>query len=131
MRVILVDDDRTTRLLLASILRQRELDVSCFDAGEPAVDALLECAFDLAVLDWMLPGMSGIELCRWIRSQPWGEGVYIIILTACSQAADLQEALEAGANDFLSKPIDPDMLLQRLQIATRLLSIRQQLSQIS
>jgi DNA-binding response OmpR family regulator len=131
MRVILVDDDRTSRFLLASILRQRGLDVSCFDAGEPAVDALLERAFDLAVLDWMLPGMSGIELCRWIRSQAWGEGVYIIVLTARSQAADLQEALEAGANDFLSKPIDPEVLLQRLQIAARLLSIRQQLSQTS
>lgn len=128
MKLLLVEDEAVTRLLLESLVREQGHQVRSFRDGETAVDACWQGAIDLALLDWMLPGMSGIELCRWIRSRPWGEAVYIMMLTSRDEPADMQQALEAGANDFLSKPVDPETLELRLQIAQRLLSIRQQLN---
>jgi DNA-binding response OmpR family regulator len=131
MKLLLVEDDAATRLLLESLLAELGYQVEPFASGEAAVAACGTTAFELAVLDWMLPGMNGIELCTWLRSQPWGEGLYIMMLTGRQEPADLERALEAGANDFLSKPVDPETLELRLQIAQRLLTIRQQLSAIS
>jgi sigma-B regulation protein RsbU (phosphoserine phosphatase) len=131
MKLLLVEDDTTTRLLLENLLQRQGYQVDSFVSGEEAVNACKKAPYDLAVLDWMLPGMDGIELCKWLRSQPWGDGIYLMMLTSREEPADLQRALEAGANDFLSKPVEPEMLELRLQIAQRLLTIRQQLSEVA
>jgi DNA-binding response OmpR family regulator len=131
MKLLLVEDDAATRLLLEELLQQQGYQVDSYESSEAAIATCMKTSYELAVLDWMLPGMDGIELCKWLRNQPWGEGLYIMMLTGRQEPADLERALEAGANDFLSKPVDPETLELRLQIAQRLLTIRQQLSAVS
>jgi PAS domain S-box-containing protein len=117
MRTLLVEDDAGSRLLLLTVLGRLGHDVSAFDAAEPAWELCREQSFDLAVLDWLLPGMDGLELCRRIRTLPWGNLALILVVTSCNRAEDLNRVLEAGADDFLAKPVNPDLLEVRLKIA--------------
>ena len=75
--------------------------------------------FPFLILDWMLPGKSGIELCRELRAQPRGDEMFILLVTARQDTGDMEEALAAGANDYLTKPLDLDRMHQ---LIARLLS---------
>jgi PAS domain S-box-containing protein len=110
-------------MLLDAVLRRRGYDtVSCSDA-ESAWSLCRQDPFELVVLDWMLPGMDGLELCRKIRSLAWGDRAIILAVTSRTAAEDLQEILVAGADDYLSKPIDPALLDVRLAIAEHSLEV--------
>jgi PAS domain S-box-containing protein len=123
MKTLLVEDERGSRMLIDTVLRRREYDpVSCRDA-ETAWPLCQEESFELVVLDWMLPGMNGLELCRKIRTLDWGERSAILVVTSRTAAGDLQEILRAGADDYLSKPIDPELLDVRLTIAEHSLEL--------
>ncbi len=115
MKTLLVEDDTGSRIMLESVLRLQKHDVSSFAAAEPALDACRTAPFDVALLDWVLPGMSGLDLCREIRAQEGGESTYILMLTGCDRDTEVRLALEAGADDLLIKPIDPQALLSRLK----------------
>ena len=81
---------------------------------EEAESALAQERFPFLILDWMLPGKSGVDLCRELRSQPNGDEMYIWLITGRSDTKALEEALEAGANDYLIKPVDAGRLNVRL-----------------
>jgi diguanylate cyclase (GGDEF)-like protein len=117
MRVLLVEDDVSIRSLVEEVLSQRGHTVAAFGDAEEAWKASQRESFPLNVLDWMLPGMDGLELCRRLRSLPDGDTRVVLCLTARTDPVDLSEVLRAGANDYLAKPFDIVALETRLAIA--------------
>src|ERR1700736_5941252 len=105
MKTLLVDDEEDLRQLFTRMLSDR-CDVRSFETGEAAWEACKNESFELAILDWMLPGMSGLDLCRKLRSTPGGSRMLIVVLTGRSGPEDLAEVLAAGADDYWTKPID-------------------------
>ena len=119
MRTLVVDDSSSMRKLLTELLCERAHEVTAVASAEEALRAHARRGFQLMLVDWTLPGLSGLELCRRVRSQPGGGDVFILVVTGRNKAEDLTEVLDAGASDYLSKPVDPEILSTRLLIAER------------
>jgi DNA-binding NtrC family response regulator len=129
MKTLLVEDDPTTRYLLESILQGRGYETTSVGDAEAAWPLCQQSAYPLIMLDWLLPGMDGLELCGKIRRLPHGDRSLIVVLTSRDQPADLQAVLEAGADDYLTKPVDVARLTVRLAIAERQVGNLQQRKQ--
>src|SRR5262245_28978952 len=111
MRALVADDDRTTTTILARALARWNLDVTVANDGGAAWDALMSSeAPSLAILDWMMPTIDGIEICRRIRQDASRAHMYVMLLTARDTRADLVAGLDAGADDYLIKPFDAEEL---------------------
>jgi DNA-binding response OmpR family regulator len=123
MKVLIVEDDPTTQMLLRLTLKDRGHQVVTCDAAEDAIPAYQSDSFAMIVLDLNLPGMDGLQYCRWVRNQPDGDRSFILIGTGRDQPQDLQQALLAGCNDFLLKPYERMKLMIRLSIAERQVAI--------
>ncbi len=119
MDVLLVEDDMITRRLLTKMVEGQGHTVSAFADAEEAWQVFQEGSYPLLVLDWMLPGMSGLDLCRKIRESPMGPYCVVVVITAMTEPQHLEEVLEAGADDYLAKPVDRELLGVRLTIAER------------
>src|SRR5258708_10624375 len=117
MKVLIVEDDPGTRLSLRRMLRGRGYDVVACATAEEAIKAYHAAYYPLLFLDLSLPGMDGFSLCQWIRSQPDGDQHLILVGTASDRKEDLQKILDAGADDYISKPYQADVLEVRLVIA--------------
>jgi phosphoserine phosphatase RsbU/P len=132
MRILIADDDAVTRKLLDATLRRHGWDVITTKDGNDAWRAFQELkgkdAPALAILDWMMPGMEGIELCRRLRATPGFESVYVILLTSRSETMDLAKGLAAGANDYMAKPFDPEELDARVRVGQRMVMLQQRLN---
>jgi two-component system phosphate regulon response regulator PhoB len=122
-RVLVVDDDDDLQQVLGQMLRSAGFGVGAVSNAEEALDRIRETPPDLVVLDWHLPGMSGIELCTRLREDPKYRCLPVLFLTARSCTCDLVEAFAAGADDFVSKPFrGPELgarilsLLRRAQL---------------
>jgi two-component system, cell cycle sensor histidine kinase and response regulator CckA len=120
MQVFIVDHDGASSLLVEAALAQRQHRVTPFPDAEAAWGVCQNRLAPLIVLSAELPGMDGLELCRRIRRLPDGGHCVILLLTARQQPQDLAAILEAGANDYVTKPIEPALLAVRLQIAERM-----------
>ena len=118
--VLIVDDDRTARETLVAMLESEKYDLELAKNGIEAIQKAEHIRPDLILLDVMMPGMDGFEVCRRIRSTPPLAEVPIIILTALDDRASLLRGIEAGADDFLSKPVDRHELRARVRTITRL-----------
>jgi two-component system cell cycle sensor histidine kinase/response regulator CckA len=119
MRILLVEDHRDSRKNLQRLIERRGHEVVAVATAEEAADAIAGQPFPFLILDWMLPGKSGLELCRELRVRPRGDELFILLVTARGATEDLEQALEAGANDYLTKPLDPALLDVRLSVAER------------
>ena len=119
MRTLVVDDSSSMRGLLTELLCERGHEVTSVASAEEALEVLARRRFQLMLVDWTLPGMSGLDLCRRVRSESGGEDAFILVVTGRNKAEDLTAALDAGASDYLSKPVDPEILSTRLLIAER------------
>ena len=119
MKILLVEDHAESRANLQRLIERRGHHVVAVSSAEEAESVLSAGSFQFLILDWMLPGKSGIELCRQLRAQPSGDDLFIVLVTARADTADLEQALEAGANDYLVKPLDPARLNVRLSVAER------------
>ena len=119
MRILLVEDHQESRKDLQRFIERRGHEVVAVDSAEEAKQAIAAQAFPFLILDWMLPGKSGIELCRELRAKPRGDDMFILLVTARDDTEDLQQALAAGANDYLTKPLDLALLNVRLCVAER------------
>ena len=119
MRILLVEDHPESRRTLQRLIERRGHEVVAVDSAEEAELELRKQPFSFLILDWMLPGKSGVELCQELRAAPKGEELFILLVTARDDAQDLERALEAGANDYLIKPLDPARLNVRLSVAER------------
>lgn len=124
MNVLLADDDPTMRLLLGEVLTQcgHQVQQACVD-GQEAWEAWSAAPPPLMILDWQMPRLDGLQLCRRIRAAPHGDETFILIITARDRTEDLTEVLDAGADDYMSKPVTPDNLRARLRIAERRLEV--------
>lgn len=112
--VLIVDDEQHIRLLIEQTLEELlDEDVELYTAadGDEAMAAIAAQHPDLVFLDVMMPGRSGLDVCRAVRADPELAGAHIVLLTAKGQAQDRDEGLAAGADEFLTKPFDPDALL--------------------
>lgn len=112
--VLIVDDEQHIRLLIEQTLEDLlDEDVELFTAadGDEAVAAIASQRPDLVFLDVMMPGRSGLDVCRAARADPASAGARIVLLTAKGQAVDQEAGLAAGADAYLTKPFDPDALL--------------------
>ena len=117
MKILLIEDHPDSRRNLRMLIEKRSHEVVACASAEEAEIELAREKFPFLILDWMLPGKSGVDLCRDLRAQPNGDEMYILLVTARSDAEDLEQALAAGANDYLTKPLDARRLGVRLSVA--------------
>jgi len=129
MKILIAEDDRISRRLLEMTLKRLEFDVVMTEDGQEALDVLNgEDPPQLAILDWMMPKLDGVDVCRELRAQKRDKYTYVIFLTARGQKKDIITALESGADDYLIKPFDPQELRSRLQVGMRVLSLESALA---
>jgi diguanylate cyclase (GGDEF)-like protein len=127
---LIAEDDPIFRRILTSWFKKWDYSVTAVDNGLDAWKALQQPdAPQLAILDWMMPGMDGIELCRRIRSAGQNPYRYVLLLTAKDDKHDVVAGLEAGADDYLTKPFDVDELRARIRAGKRILDLQAALIQ--
>jgi diguanylate cyclase (GGDEF)-like protein len=128
MRVLIAEDDAATRRLLEALLAKWRYDVLVTTDGVQAWQLLQqEDAPSLAILDWMMPGMDGVEICRQLRQQDVQSYTYVLLLTSRAQKQDVVEGMESGADDYLAKPFHPEELAARLRAGSRIVELQSQL----
>jgi DNA-binding response OmpR family regulator len=130
MKILLVEDDAVAREAYQAILAAQGHEVVTADNGRTAWDRWLLTRFRVIVADWLMPDMDGLELCRRIRARPPEAYTYIILVTVRSGRGNFLEAMRAGVDDFISKPVDPEELVARLVAAERILGVREELFQL-
>jgi DNA-binding response OmpR family regulator len=116
---LLIDDDARLGALVAEYLGQHEIDVTTAGDGPRGLAAIQKHRPDLVLLDLMLPGMDGLEVCRKIRATAEWSGLPVIMLTAKGEDVDKVVGLEVGADDYLAKPFNPRELLARIRAVLR------------
>jgi len=126
-RVLVVDDSRAQRLLLRVSLARWGYDVTEADSGDVALKLCRDASFDIVLSDWVMPGLSGPDFCRAFRALPGVCYGYFILLTSKSEKDEVASGLDAGADDFLSKPVNPSELRARMQAGERLLEMQREL----
>lgn len=130
MRILIAEDDFTTRTMLQAVLGRWGYEVEAVADGLAAWAALgRPDAPRLALLDWTMPGLDGVEVCRRVRALALTEPPYLILLTARTQKGDIVAGLEAGANDYIAKPYDTGELQARLAVGARMLELQAALAQ--
>jgi len=128
MRLLIAEDDLTSRAVLTAILRKWGYEPIAVKDGGSAWDIMQKPdAPSLALLDWEMPGMNGLEVCRSIRDNNQPSPPYLIILTARNEKADIVAGLDAGANDYISKPYDNSELRARINVGRRMVDLQKEL----
>jgi len=128
MKILIADDDATSRLVLTGVLMKFGHEVVAKVNGTEAWETMRRPdAPTLAILDWMMPGLAGVEVCRRVRSLKSDEPPYLILLTSMSEKADIVAGLEAGADDYLAKPFDPGELRARVDVGRRVTELQARL----
>jgi len=124
LKVLIADDDAIVRLVLQEFLTQWGYEVICVENGHQALAVLeKEDSPKMAILDWVMPGMDGLTVCRKIRENSEGIYIYILLLTSKNEKKDLIEAMEAGVDDFIAKPPDRRELKMRLRVGMRITNL--------
>ena len=119
MRILVVDDEPDILELVRYNLAREHYDVVCVESGEEALVQVYATPPDLIVLDLMLPGVNGLEVCRTLKRHPRTAAIPVVILTARGEEADIVAGLELGADDYLTKPFSPRVLLARIRAVLR------------
>ncbi|EAR22829.1 phosphate regulon transcriptional regulator PhoB [Nitrococcus mobilis] len=119
VKILIVEDEAAIREMIAMALIRSDYSVHQADSGEAGLTLLDEIVPDLVLLDWMLPGMSGIDFARRVKRHPTYRDVPIIMLTARGEEEDKIRGLEVGADDFVTKPFSPRELLARIKAVLR------------
>ncbi len=129
MKVLIAEDETVSRRLLEATLVRWGYEVVVASDGVEAWEALQgDDAPSLAILDWMMPSMDGLEVCRRIRNRPSSTPPYLILLTAKGRREDIVTGLEAGANDYVTKPFNREELRARVQVGVRMVELQQSLA---
>lgn len=127
--VMIAEDDAASRQILARLLTRRGYSVvAASDSAEVA--RLIGPEVQVMVLDWMMPNLDGVELCRQLKSEQAPGYIYVIMVTARTQQKHIVEALEAGADDYLARPVDHEELMARIRVGERIVSLERSLAQV-
>jgi DNA-binding response OmpR family regulator len=128
MKILVAEDDRDSRELLTWILQKLGYQVVAAENGKEAWEVFRRGRFRLVISDVLMPELDGLELCRRIRNHQQSKYTYVMIMTALIGKKDYLEGMEAGADDFVTKPFDPDELKARLRVAERILAFQEQVA---
>ncbi|MBN1594831.1 response regulator [candidate division FCPU426 bacterium] len=129
MRILLADDDQITLRLLENSLKKTAYEtVQATDGNEAWKILTTPPVPEIALLDWMMPGIDGTEICRRLRKQPTSAFIYIILITSNDRPQDITSGLDAGANDYIIKPFNKDELRSRVAVGARVVSYEQTLT---
>lgn len=129
MKILLVDDDRVARRIHSILLRAQGHEVVEAADGALAWQLVVESDISFVVSDWVMPNLAGVDLCRRIRAAALDRYVYVILCTSKGAKTDLIEGMDAGADDFLVKPVGPDELRVKVRAGERVLNLQQGLAQ--
>jgi len=125
MNILIAEDDHISRHILESLLKKWDYDIiSTCDGNEAWEKMKAADAPKLAILDWMMPGMDGIDICRLIREKDDSNPTYVILLTAKQSKEDIVVGLEAGANDYIVKPFDKNELRARVEVGRKVVELQ-------
>jgi len=127
--ILIAEDDPVSRMLLEKTLVKAGYDVATVTNGREALESFSKKFFPIVLTDWMMPEMDGLQLCRAIRKNISTGYVFIFVLTARESTDDMIAGLEAGADDYLTKPINRPELMARLKTATRVLELEKSLKE--
>lgn len=127
MKILIAEDDTTTRLIFGATLRKMGHTVTAVEDGQKAWNAWQQEEYSLLISDWIMPDIDGLELCKRIRAQPGLQYTYIILLTSMDGKGSYLEGMDAGADDFITKPFDEEQLAARLRVAERIIALHQKL----
>jgi len=129
MRILIAEDDAVSRRRLEATLQKWGYEVLAVEDGLAAWEVLQgEMPPPLAILDWMMPGMDGIEVCRKVRERSPSRPLYIIVLTARGSREDVVAGLQAGGDDYVTKPFDREELHARVKVGLRVLQLQMNLA---
>ena len=131
MKILLVDDAEDVKMFYSKIIESWGHDVSVANNGQDALQMINQLDIHLVICDWLMPEMSGLELCRKLRSLKLSHYVYVIMVTAKSKSHDIVEGLSAGADDFISKPFGVDILKARINSAIRIIDMENKLANMN
>ena len=126
-RLLVVDDEAANRELLEAILTDEGYEVILAPDGPSALAEVQACAPDLILLDLLMPGMHGLDVCRRLKQDPGTARIPVIVVTAIGQISTKEAVLKSGADDFVTKPLQPDDLRARVQAMLKVRQIRQEL----
>ena len=130
MRALIADDDRIAAAVLAQTLKRWEFDVTVVaDGTEAWRDLQAATVPTLAVLDWMMPGLDGAEVCRRVREEMPLANMYLVLLTSLEGRSHIVTGLDAGADDYLTKPFDPEELRARVHVGVRVITLQEKLAE--
>ncbi len=130
-QILLVDDDRILQRILQKTLQEQGYDVILATSGEDALEQLQNERPQLIICDWLMEGMDGLDVCQQVKANPGLENPFFILLTSRSAVEDRVRGLNTGADDFLSKPIDPTELIARVRAGLRLYQFNQELKHLA
>jgi DNA-binding response OmpR family regulator len=130
MRVLVVEDDPVSRRIVAAALEGLGHEAIVAEDGQQAWQRLAADTVDVVITDWMMPNVDGLELTRRVRARARERYTWVLLLTALKGKASYLDAMEAGADDFMSKPIDKQELHARLRVAERILGLQQEVKQL-
>src|SRR5260370_26668743 len=130
MHVLIAEDDRVTGEILARTLQRWNYSTTLVSDGAQAWNRL-RAATDptMAILDWMMPEMDGPDVCRRVRQERPDANMYLLLVTARETRGDVVAGLDAGADDYIIKPFDPEELRARVALGVRVLGLQQKLSE--
>ncbi|MDJ0661793.1 MAG: SpoIIE family protein phosphatase [Crocosphaera sp.] len=129
VQILLIDDDHSIRLLLERTLKRQGYDVVCTGEGEEGLVKAKALHPAMIICDWVMPGMSGLEVCRQVKSIPDLATTFFILLTSLGSVEDRVKGLDAGADDFLCKPIEMNEFIARIRAGLRLHQLSQDLTE--
>lgn len=130
MRILIAEDDPTSQLLLTRTLEKLGHDVMATDNGRTAWERFRAEPISVVITDWMMPDMDGLELCQRIRGHEKPDYTYVLILTSLSGKGRYLEGMDAGADDFITKPFDREELAARLRVCERILGLKQHVQRL-
>ncbi len=129
MKILIAEDEYTTRLMVQVCLENLGYSIESVEDGKTAWEIINQkTPPKIAVLDWEMPGISGIELCRKIKRMERSSPIHVILLTARDSKNDISKGFAAGADDYITKPFNEDELQARIRVAERIVTIQSSLN---
>lgn len=129
-KILIADDNPTNVELLEAYLLQLDCDISIAEDGQQTLNAVAKDPPDVILLDIMMPHVNGFEVCKQLKQDPATSGIMILMVTALGEEGDIERAVAAGADDFISKPVHKIELLKRVEIMLKLRNVSDEVERL-